>query len=48
MGSGAPDPEISCNTVTWDLFGLSLAALNALFSLGAAAIGTALLLKKRA
>jgi disulfide bond formation protein DsbB len=48
MGSGAPDPEISCNTVTWDLFGLSLAAFNALFSLGAAAIGTALLLKKRA
>jgi disulfide bond formation protein DsbB len=48
MGSGAPDPEISCNTVTWDLFGLSLAALNALFSLGAAAIGTALLLRKHA
>jgi len=48
MGSGAPDPEISCNTVTWSLFGLSLAALNAIFSLGAAAIGAALLLKKRA
>ena len=48
MGSGAPDPEISCNSVTWDLFGLSLAALNALFSLGAAVIGTALLLKRRA
>lgn len=48
MGSGAPDPEISCNTVTWDLFGLSLAAFNALFSLGAAVIGTALLMKKRA
>jgi disulfide bond formation protein DsbB len=48
MGSGAPDPEISCNTVTWSLFGLSLASLNAIFSLGAAAIGAALLLKKRA
>jgi hypothetical protein len=34
--------------VTWDLFGLSLAALNALFSLGVAAIGTALLLRKHA
>ncbi len=48
VGSGAPDPEISCNVVTWDLFGLSLAALNAIFSLGAAAIATVLLLKKRA
>ena len=47
MGSGAPDPEISCNSVTWDLLGLSLAALNALFSLGAAVIGMALLLKRR-
>ena len=48
MGSGAPDPEISCNVVTWDLFGLSLAALNAIFSLGAAAIGSVLLLRNRA
>jgi len=48
VGSGAPDPEISCNAVTWSLFGLSLAAYNAIFSLGAAVIGTALLVKNRA
>jgi disulfide bond formation protein DsbB len=48
VGSGAPDPEISCTAVTWSLFGLSLAAYNALFSLGAAALGGFLLTKKRA
>lgn len=48
IGSGAPDPEISCTAVTWSLFGLSLAAYNALFSLGAAALGGFLLTKKRA
>jgi disulfide bond formation protein DsbB len=48
VGSGAPDPEVSCNVVTWSLFGLSLAAYNAIFSLGTAAIGAALLLKNRA
>ena len=48
VGSGDPDPQISCNAVTWSLFGLSLAAYNAIFSLGAAAIGTVLLLRKRA
>lgn len=46
VGSGAPDPEISCNAVTWSLFGLSLAAFNALFSLGAAAIGAFLVVRK--
>ncbi|OJT96062.1 MAG: hypothetical protein BGN82_08775 [Alphaproteobacteria bacterium 65-7] len=39
-------PEISCNAVTWSLFGLSLAAYNALISLGAAALGAVLLMKK--
>lgn len=39
-------PEISCNAVTWSLFGLSLAAYNALISLGAAALGALLLVKK--
>ena len=39
-------PEISCNAVTWSLFGLSLAAYNALISLGAAAFGAALLVRK--
>lgn len=48
VGSGAPDPEISCTAVTWSLFGLSLAAYNALFSLGASALGGFLLTKKRA
>lgn len=46
MGSGAPAPEVSCNVVTWSLFGLSLAAYNAIFSLGAAIVGAALLMKK--
>ena len=48
IGSGDPDPEISCTAVTWSLFGLSLAAYNALFSLGAAALGGFLLTKKSA
>lgn len=48
VGSGDPDPEISCTAVTWSLFGLSLAAYNALFSLGAAALGGFLLTKTRA
>jgi disulfide bond formation protein DsbB len=48
VGSGDPDPEISCTAVTWSLFGLSLAAYNALFSLGAAALGAYLLARKRA
>ena len=39
MGSGAPPPEISCNAVTWSLFGLSLAAYNAIFSFVIAATG---------
>jgi disulfide bond formation protein DsbB len=32
MGSGAPAPAVSCNVVTWSLFGLSLAAYNAILS----------------
>jgi disulfide bond formation protein DsbB len=47
MGSNAPPPEVSCNAVTWSLFGLSLAAYNALASLGTVALGTYLLLAKR-
>jgi disulfide bond formation protein DsbB len=47
MGSGAPQPEISCNAVTWSLFGLSLAAYNALVSLSMAAIGFFLLRRNR-
>jgi disulfide bond formation protein DsbB len=31
MGSNV-EPEVQCNAVTWSLFGLSLAAYNALFS----------------
>ena len=43
LGSGAPPPEVSCNVVTWSLFGLSLAVYNALISLALAATGTFLL-----
>jgi disulfide bond formation protein DsbB len=46
LGSNAPPPEVSCNVVTWSLFGLSLAAYNAIFSLGAAALALLLLKKK--
>ncbi|MBN9588636.1 MAG: hypothetical protein BGN85_07300 [Alphaproteobacteria bacterium 64-11] len=46
LGSGAPPPEVSCNVVTWSLFGLSLAAYNALISLGAAALGAVFLMKR--
>jgi disulfide bond formation protein DsbB len=46
LGSGAPPPQVSCNAVTWSLFSLSLAAYNGLISLGAAALGTVLLMKK--
>src|SRR4051812_6799641 len=45
MGSGAPPPEISCNAVTWSLFGLSLAAYNAILAFLIAGTG-ALLLKR--
>jgi len=48
VGSGAPDPEISCNAVTWSLFGLSLAAYNALISLSLAGTGLFLLSRKHA
>ena len=37
--AGAPPPEVSCNVVTWSLFGLSLAAYNAIFSFLIAADG---------
>jgi disulfide bond formation protein DsbB len=40
-------PEVQCDVVTWQLFGLSLAAYNALVSLAAAAIGAALLWRRR-
>jgi disulfide bond formation protein DsbB len=43
LGSGAPPPEVSCNVVTWSLFGLSLAGYNALISLAIAASGFFLL-----
>lgn len=46
LGSGAPPPEVSCDVPTWFLFGLALPAYNAIFSLGAAALGAVLLVKK--
>jgi disulfide bond formation protein DsbB len=48
MGSGAPAPEVSCNAVTWSLFGLSLAAYNVIFSLVIAATGAFFLSRNHA
>ena len=48
LGSGAPPPEVSCNAVTWSLFGLSLAGYNALISLAIAASGFFLLRRNNA
>ena len=48
MGSGAPAPQVSCNAVTWSLFGLSLAVYNALFSFLIAGTGALLLSRKHA
>ena len=48
MGSGAPEPEISCNAVTWSLFGLSLAAYNAIFAFLIAGTGALLLRRNHA
>jgi disulfide bond formation protein DsbB len=48
LGSGAPPPEVSCNAVTWSLFGLSLAAYNALLSFLIAGMGALLLSRKHA
>ena len=46
IGSNAPPPVVECNVVTWSLFGLSLAAYNAIFSFLIAAVTGVLLLKK--
>jgi disulfide bond formation protein DsbB len=46
LGSGAPAPEVSCNAVTWSLFGLSLAAYNALAAFLIAGTGIFLLRRK--
>ena len=48
MGSGAAAPAVSCNAVTWSLFGLSLAAYNALLSFLIAGTGAVLLSRKNA
>ena len=48
LGSGAQPPAVNCNVVTWSLLGLSLAAYNAIFSLGIAAAGAFLLSRKHA
>ena len=48
MGSNAPPPEVSCNAVTWSLFGLSLAAYNAFLSFLIAGTGAYLLRRKHA
>jgi disulfide bond formation protein DsbB len=48
MGSGAAEPQVSCNAVTWSLFGLSLAAYNMIFSFVIAAAGAFLLIRKHA
>ena len=46
LGSGAPPPEVSCNAVTWSLFGLSLASYNAVFAFLIAGTGAFLLSRK--
>jgi disulfide bond formation protein DsbB len=48
IGSGAPPPQISCNIVTWSLFGLSLAAYNAIFAFLIAGTGAFLLRRNHA
>jgi disulfide bond formation protein DsbB len=48
LGSGAPPPEVSCNAVTWSLFGLSLASYNAIFAFLIAGTGAFLLGRKHA
>ena len=48
MGSGAPDPEISCTALTWSLFGLSLAAYNAICAFLIAGAGLVLLRRNHA
>ena len=48
VGSGDPDPEINCTAVTWSLFGLSLAAYNAIFAFLIAGTGAFLLSRKHA
>ena len=39
LGSGAPPPEVQCDVVTWQLFGLSMASYNAICSFVIAALG---------
>ena len=46
MGSGAPPPQVSCNVATWSLFGLSLAAYNAIFAFLIAGTGAFLMRRK--
>ena len=48
LGSGAPAPQVSCNAVTWSLFGLSLAGYNAILSFLIAGTGAFLLSRKHA
>ena len=48
LGSGAPPPEVSCNAVTWSLFGLSLAAYNTLASFFIAGTGLFMLSRNHA
>ncbi|WP_227339948.1 disulfide bond formation protein B [Sphingopyxis sp. P8] len=40
-------PLIRCDQTQWDLFGISLAGFNAIFSLGGAALVLTLLLRRR-
>jgi disulfide bond formation protein DsbB len=48
LGSSAPAPQVSCNAVTWSLFGLSLAGYNALLSFLIAGTGALALSRKHA
>ena len=48
LAGGAPVRAISCDEAAWVFLGLSMAGWNALISLGLAAFGTAVALKRRA
>lgn len=47
MGSNAPPPAVRCDVPNWLLFGLSLAAYNAIFSFLLAGLGIFLLGKRK-
>jgi disulfide bond formation protein DsbB len=39
LGSGGPPPEVQCDVVAWQMFGISMASYNAICSFAIAALG---------